>query len=75
MKISIGSSVNWRVPRLALDDLCDSFDHVGTGISHFAHDGKRLGQGVQSAKHLKFLMLGLVALVPYRQENLYSLGK
>jgi hypothetical protein len=22
-----------------LDDLCDSFDHVGTGIGHFVHNG------------------------------------
>ena len=39
MKISIGSSVNWRVPRLALDDLCDSFDYVGTGVGNLVHDG------------------------------------
>jgi hypothetical protein len=24
----------------ALDDLCDSFDHVGAGIGYFVHDGR-----------------------------------
>ena len=28
-----------KEPGDAVDCICDSFDHVGTGIGHFVHDG------------------------------------
>jgi uncharacterized membrane protein len=32
-------SIAGKERKNALDDLCDSFDHVGAGIGHFVHDG------------------------------------